>query len=142
MATTSTGMVGRTTPTATFCNHVGGGQRSLAAKGDALLVGDQLGVELGDGDRLHACCNRRDDGLVVNVEAHEDVRDKFLIIQLAARRCHLIGESLHLRVVLGQCRGSFRRHGEGHPSRDNAGPGLGGMLPLNRGLECGRGDRR
>lgn len=44
--------------TATPGGHVGGGVLSPTTDLDALLVGDQLGVELVDSDGLHACRHR------------------------------------------------------------------------------------
>lgn len=67
---------------------------------DLLLEGLQLRGELGDGDRLHMSQNRRDDGVVLQVEAGADVGNEFLVVDGLARCCHVISKGTHLADVL------------------------------------------
>ena len=61
-----------------------------------------------------------------------------LVLQLAARRCHLVGEALHLREVVGDARCPFGRCGKSHARANDTRTELRGVQAFNGGLEFGR----
>ena len=77
-------------------HKIGGGVNSSAAQLKALLMGDQLGVELSQGDSFHLVGDRCGDGVVVVTEAGEDVGNHLVVLKPAPRGGHLVREGLIL----------------------------------------------
>ena len=67
-------------PATTLGGHISGRLRPAAVNLLALLKGDELGIQLIDGDRFHARGHGGHDGLKVLAKAGEDEGDKFLVL--------------------------------------------------------------
>jgi hypothetical protein len=73
----------------------------------ALLVGDQLGVKLGDGDGLDACCYDRHDLIIILIQHCQHVGHEFLILESSTCCCHLNCQAFNLGEILADSRCTF-----------------------------------
>jgi hypothetical protein len=97
--TTATTTVVTTSMTTSSC-RVGFMILTCLLKFLALLMCQELPIELGHGNRLDPGGHHRDHTIKLIVKACQNIQDQFLIIQSLPSGCHLIYKSFHLGDIL------------------------------------------
>jgi small ligand-binding sensory domain FIST len=91
------------------------GAPGVGEKLDAVLVGDNLSVEIAHGEIFGTIDpDGSEEGVVGVVESGEEILHEFLLVNRSARCCELIGEPLHLGEELRRGHVVLLRLGEGN----------------------------
>ena len=108
----------------------------------ALLMGDELRIQLRDGDGFDPGGDGCDDVLEIFIETSENVGGEVVVIKFLPRRSHVVRQPYHLAEIIGDGGCPLGGGGQSHAGGNNPGPGLAGMMCLDRRPELGGGGCR